>query len=101
MIERLLERGEVVGSDRLDCIRTTKTEEILAGLDLFVVLPLRAIQDAGMGTAEADQRPKHLGIMERKCPCHEAAPVVADEHEAVVTEVLDEARRSSTAGQIP
>jgi hypothetical protein len=66
VIERLLERGEVVGSDRLDCIRATKTEEIPAGLDLLIVLPLCAIQDTRMGTAEADQRAKHLRIMERK-----------------------------------
>ena len=90
MIERLLERGEVVGSDRLDCVRPAKTEEILAGLDLLIILALRAIQDTRVGTAKADQRPKHLGIVERKCPRHQAAPVVADEHEAVVPEVLDQ-----------
>ncbi len=28
--------------------------------------------------------------MERKCPSHEASPIVADEDEGVVPEVLDE-----------
>jgi hypothetical protein len=47
---------------------------------------LRAIQDARVGAAEADQRPDHFWIVERECPCHEASPIVADQHEAVVPE---------------
>jgi hypothetical protein len=62
-------------------------------LDLLIIFGLRAIQDARVGAAEADQRPDHLWIMERECPCHEASPILADladKHEAVVSEVPDE-----------
>lgn len=90
VVERLLEHREVIDAHGIDRVASAEPEQVLARIDLLPVLPLGAVEDARMSTAEADETVEHLRIVECERPTDEAPPVVADEHEARVPEVLDE-----------